>query len=114
MAHLIETCNDVGTYEDSMVKQFVLSLKGVEFDSKTVSIPELANTEQRKDEPVVEYIVRWRNLVLNCKEYISEASSIDMCVQGMHWGLSYSIKSNMPHSFEELATRAYDLELQIV
>ncbi|GAV63029.1 LOW QUALITY PROTEIN: hypothetical protein CFOL_v3_06551, partial [Cephalotus follicularis] len=79
---------------------------------RIVGIPELANTKKRKHEPVVYYIV-WRNLVLNCKGYISEASSIDMGVQGMHWGLLYSIKSNMPLSFEELAIRAHDLELQI-
>ncbi|GAV57644.1 LOW QUALITY PROTEIN: hypothetical protein CFOL_v3_01181, partial [Cephalotus follicularis] len=96
VAHFIKTCNKAATYGDS-----------------TVGIPKLANTKQRKDELVVDYIERWRNLVLNCKERISEASFINMCVQGMHWGLLYSIKSNMPLSFEELATRAHDLELQI-
>ncbi|GAV75393.1 LOW QUALITY PROTEIN: hypothetical protein CFOL_v3_18872, partial [Cephalotus follicularis] len=101
VAHFIETCNKVGTFGDSMVKQFVRSIK------------ELANTKQQKDELVVDYIERWRNLVLNRNERISGVSSIDMCVQGMHWGLLYSIKSNMSISFEELATRAHDLELQI-
>ncbi|KAL2472530.1 Uncharacterized protein Adt_40666 [Abeliophyllum distichum] len=66
-----------------------------------------------KEELVEEYIERWRNLVLNCKERISEASSIDMCVQDMHWGLLYNLQANMPHSFQELATRAHDLEIQI-
>ncbi|GAV62216.1 LOW QUALITY PROTEIN: hypothetical protein CFOL_v3_05740 [Cephalotus follicularis] len=83
-----------------------------QFHQRTVGLPELANTKQRKDKPVVDYI-EWRNIVLNCKECISEASSIDIRVHGMHWGLLYSIKSNMPHSFEELSTRAHDVELKI-
>ncbi|KAL2457319.1 Uncharacterized protein Adt_46411 [Abeliophyllum distichum] len=49
----------------------------------------------------------------NCKERISEASSIDMCVQGMHWRILYNLQANMPHSFKELVTRAHDLEIQI-
>lgn len=140
VAHFIETCNNAGTYNDTMVKQFIRSLKGAAFEwytdlpagsidswdqlerefltrfystRRTVSFPELARTKQSKEEPVVEYIERWRNLVLNCKERIIEASSIDMCVQGMHWGLLYNLQANMPHSFEELATRTHDLELQI-
>ncbi|XP_038717270.1 uncharacterized protein LOC120010560 [Tripterygium wilfordii] len=140
VAHFIETCNNAGTFGDSMVKQFVRSLKGAAFEwytdlpagfiegwdqlerefltrfystRRTVSLPELARMRQNKEEAVVEYIERWRNLVLNCKERISESSSIDMCVQGMHWGLLYNLQANMPHSFEELATRAHDLEIQI-
>ncbi|KAL2497497.1 Retrotrans gag domain-containing protein [Abeliophyllum distichum] len=140
VAHFIETCNKAGTYNDTMAKQFVRSLRGAAFEwytdlpagsidswdqlerefltrfystGRTVSLPELARTKQSKEELVEEYIERWRNLVLNCKERISEASSIDMCVQGMHWGLLYNLQANMPHSFEELATRAHDLEIQI-
>ncbi|KAL2487057.1 Retrotrans gag domain-containing protein [Abeliophyllum distichum] len=140
VAHFIETCNNAGTYNDTMAKQFVRSIRGAAFEwytdlpagsidswdqlerefltrfystRRTVSLPELARTKQSKEELVEEYIERWRNLVLNCKERISEASSIDMCVQGMHWGLLYNLQANMPHSFEELATRAHDLEIQI-
>lgn len=123
-----------------MVKQFLRSLKGVTFERYTdlrawsidswdqlerefltrfystrriVSLSELARMKQSKEELVVEYIERWRNLVFNCKERISEASSIDMCIQGIYWGLLYNLQANMPHSFEELATRAHDLEIQI-
>ncbi|GKV49781.1 hypothetical protein SLEP1_g56513 [Rubroshorea leprosula] len=140
VAHFVETCNNAGTYGDLMVKQFVRSLEDAAFEwytdlpagsvdswdqlerefltrfystKRTVSLPELANTKQKKDESVTDFIERWRNLVLNCREKISEISSIDMCVQGMHWGLLYNLQANMPHTFEELATRAHDLEIQI-
>ncbi|KAL2493101.1 Ribonuclease H [Abeliophyllum distichum] len=108
VSHFIETCNNAGTYNDTIAKQFVRFLRGGQ-----LAFQNLLKQNRARRGLVEEYIERWRNLVLNCKERISEASSIDMCVQGMHWGLLYNLQANMPHSFEELATRAYDLKIQI-
>ncbi|KAL4615632.1 hypothetical protein ACB092_07G140800 [Castanea dentata] len=62
---------------------------------RTVSMMELTNTKQWKDEPVVDYINRWRSLSLDCKDRLSEISVIEMCIQGMHWGLLISYHGNM-------------------
>jgi len=44
---------------------------------------ELTNTKQWKDEPVLDYVNRWRSLSLECKDRLSEASAIEMCAQGI-------------------------------
>ncbi|KAM2913993.1 hypothetical protein COP2_044574 [Malus domestica] len=140
VAHFVETCNNAGTEWDYLAKQFVRSLKGNAFEwytdlepesinswkqlereflncfystRRTVSMLELTSTKQWKDELVIDYINRWRTLSLDCKDRLSETSSIEMCIQGMQWGLQYILKDIKPRTFEELATRAHDMELSI-
>ncbi|KAM1094057.1 hypothetical protein ACFX2B_008984 [Malus domestica] len=85
VAHFVETCNNAGTEEDYLTKQFVRSLKGNAFEwytdlepesinnweqlereflnrfystRRTVSMLELTSTRQWKDKPVMDYINR--------------------------------------------------------
>ncbi|KAM2749861.1 hypothetical protein EV2_028717 [Malus domestica] len=140
VAHFVETCNNAGTEGDYLAKQFVRSLKGNAFEwytdlepesinsweqlereflnrfystRRTVSMLELTSTKQWKDEPVIDYINRWRTLSLDCKDRLSETSSIEMCIQGMQWGLQYILQGIKPRTIEKLATRAHDMELSI-
>ncbi|KAI5316688.1 hypothetical protein L3X38_036395 [Prunus dulcis] len=110
VAHFIEMCNSAGTNDDYLVKQFVRSLRGTAFNwyidlepesidsweqmereflnrfystRRSVSMLELTSTKQRKDEPVVDYINRWRSLSLDCKDRVSELSAVEMCIQAL-------------------------------
>ena len=80
---------------------------------RIVSMMELTNTKQWKDESVVDYINRWRSLSLDCKDRLSEVSIVEMWIQGMHWGILYILQGIQPRTFEELATRAHDMKLSI-
>ncbi|KAK4395831.1 hypothetical protein Sango_1737400 [Sesamum angolense] len=138
VAHFVETCNNAGTYGDHLVKQFVRSLKSNIFDwytdletgsingwehleqeflnrfyntRRTVSMVELTNSRQWKEEPVVDYINRWRNLSLNCKDRLYELPPLrcvfKACIGNYCYILSSPIKLK---TFEELATRAHGIE----
>ncbi|KAA0038057.1 ty3-gypsy retrotransposon protein [Cucumis melo var. makuwa] len=92
IVHFVQTCENVGSRTDQLVRQFVRSLKGNGFgwytdleleviDSWeqlaneflncfystrcTISMMELTNMKQRKEEPVIDYLNRWRALSLD-------------------------------------------------
>ena len=80
---------------------------------RVVSMMELKKSRQGEDELVVDFINRWRSLSLNCKDHLKEISSIEMCIQGMNWGLHCILQGLKPNTFEEWATRAHDMELSM-
>ena len=42
---------------------------------------------------------------------MSKASAIEMCAQGMEWDLLYVLQMSKPRTFQELATKAHDMEI---
>ena len=138
--HFVETCENAGTQRGLLVKQFVRSLKGNAFDwytdlelesidswellergfldrfyntYRTVSMMELSNIKKWGNEPVVDYINQWCSLSLDSKDRLSEIFAVEMCIQGMHWGLFYILQGIKPRTFKELSTRAHNMELSI-
>ena len=79
----------------------------------TISMTELTNTKQWKDEPVLDYMNSQRVLSLECKDWLSEASAVEMFTQGMHWDLLYVLQMTKPRIFQELVTKAHDMEATI-
>ncbi|KAL0287785.1 UNVERIFIED_CONTAM: hypothetical protein Scaly_2550500 [Sesamum calycinum] len=68
---------------DSCVQQEKVFLNRFYSTRRTVSMIELTNSHQWKEEPVIDYINRWRNLSFNYKDRLSKTSTIEMCIQGM-------------------------------
>ena len=80
---------------------------------RTISMTELTNTKQWKDEPFLDYINRWCELSLAFKDRLSEAFTVEMCTRGMHWDLLYVLQMTKPRNFQELSTKAHDMEVMI-
>ncbi|KAL0430983.1 UNVERIFIED_CONTAM: hypothetical protein Sradi_0724300 [Sesamum radiatum] len=105
VAHFVQMCNNAGIYGDHLIKQFVRSLKRNAFywytdleagsinrreqleqefhnrfynTRRAVLMVELTNSRQSKDEPIINYIDKWRNLSLNNKDPLSKAPTIEM------------------------------------
>ncbi|KAI3445236.1 hypothetical protein Pfo_001901 [Paulownia fortunei] len=117
VTHFIETCNNTGTHEDYQIKQFVRSLKENAFDwytdlevnsidswdtQRTINMIELTNPCQWKEESVIDYINRWRNLSFNLK------------IDCQRLRLLRCAFKECIGTFEELATWAHDMELNMV
>ncbi|GAA0170980.1 hypothetical protein LIER_25125 [Lithospermum erythrorhizon] len=98
IAHFIETSNNAGTHGDHMVNQFIRLLKGNAFEwytelepdsidscaqledeflnhffstRRTVIMMELTSAKKRQEEPVTDFINRWRSLSHKCKDRLS-------------------------------------------
>jgi len=65
---------------------------------RTVSVFELTNTKQWKDEAVLHYINCW-HAFLECKDRLSETFVVKMCTQGMHWDLLYVLQMSKLRTF---------------
>lgn len=78
-----------------------------------MSMIELTNTHQRKDERFIYFIHHWRNIILNCKDRLNEAFTIEMRIQGIQYELLYILQGINPKSVKDFSIHAYDMGLSM-
>ncbi|TYK04956.1 ty3-gypsy retrotransposon protein [Cucumis melo var. makuwa] len=84
IAHFVETCENAGSRGDQLVSWEQLEIEFLNrFYStrRVVSMMELKNIKQRKGEPVINYINRWRALSMDYKDKLTELFVVEMCTQ---------------------------------
>ncbi|KAA0031754.1 ty3-gypsy retrotransposon protein [Cucumis melo var. makuwa] len=114
VAHFIETCETAGTRGDLLVKQFVRTLKGNAFDWYTDLEPESIDSWEQLERDFLNRFYSTRRIVSMIElTATKQRKAVEMCTQGMHWGLLYILQGIKPRTFEQLATRAHDMELSI-
>ncbi|KAK8355793.1 hypothetical protein V6Z12_A05G312800 [Gossypium hirsutum] len=119
VGHFMETCNNVKTDGDLMVKQFVRTLKENALGWYTDLEPRIIDSWEQHEphengKMNQDYIHHWRNLSLNWKERLSKSLALNICIQGMNWGLCYFLQGIKPKSFEGLTIQVHDKELSMM
>jgi hypothetical protein len=77
---------------------------------RMVGITELTQTLQRSNEKAADFINRWRNLSLHCSQPITEPEVVRMCMNNLSPDMAIYLQGVRPISFEELASKATDIE----
>ena len=51
--------------------------------SDKITIADLANTRQNKDEKVIDYVMRWRNLSIKCEQPLDQIQAVGLLVRNI-------------------------------
>lgn len=76
---------------------------------RNVSIADLACRRQGPNEPVQDFILRWRQEANKCRAHLSEAESVKICRCGIKMEIALPINEQIT-TFRDLATEAASVE----
>ncbi|TVU51241.1 hypothetical protein EJB05_02652, partial [Eragrostis curvula] len=137
VAHFLAACQDTSHNGALLLRQFVQTLSGPAFTwysklapgsirtweemqaaflerfystQRQVGITELTQIMQRANENAADFINRWRNLSLHCTQSISEPEAVRMCMNNLSPDMAIYLQGVRPVTFEELASKATDIE----
>ncbi|KAG5562842.1 hypothetical protein RHGRI_005537 [Rhododendron griersonianum] len=76
-------------------------------------IKKLIETKQRDNEPVTDFIARWRALTFACPQKFTQLELIRMCLNNFRHELSTALMAQTFEGFNDLCTKAHDMELHL-
>lgn len=143
LAHFLSRCGETSKNGALCLRQFVQSLEGDAFvwysklppgwipdwdryslvarfhkhfysTHRSVGVTELTEAKQRQHESVDDFIAIWINLELSCEQEFFEAQQLKMCINCFRYEVSHILASQTIQTFEELCSKAHDLEAQIL
>ncbi|KAJ0962210.1 hypothetical protein J5N97_030038 [Dioscorea zingiberensis] len=78
--------------------------------SDKITIADLAATRQNKDERVVDYIVRWRNLSIKCEQPLDQPQAVGLLLGNIDSWMSPFLSTSSITTFQDLICQAKKLE----
>ncbi|KAF7149768.1 hypothetical protein RHSIM_Rhsim02G0166900 [Rhododendron simsii] len=84
---------------DFMVKEFLKQFCNTQ---RRVGVPELIETKQRDNEPVTDFIARWRALTFACPQKFKQLELIRMCLNNFRHELSTALMAQTFEGFNDL------------
>ncbi|KAL0927453.1 hypothetical protein M5K25_001622 [Dendrobium thyrsiflorum] len=130
-------CCNIGGNDALMLRLFVSSLGGVAFEwyadlpndsvytfaeleqlfiqrfistEYRVTVGELVVTRQRPHEPLPNYIVRWRNLSLQCEPQLQEQHAVEILLKNIDGPIAPYLKGFSIKTFQKLLTKVTSLQ----
>ena len=75
-----------------------------------ITIANLANTRQNKDEKVINYVMRWRNLSIKRDQPLNQIQAVGLLVGNIDNWMAPFLSSPDIHSFQGLISQVKKLE----
>ncbi|KAH7685483.1 Pheromone/general odorant binding protein [Dioscorea alata] len=137
LAHFVIACGDTSVKPSLLLRQFSSSLTGVAFEwhaslqpesiqnwqqmkdafrvrfggvNDKITIADLAATRQNKDEKVIDYIMRWRNLSIKCEQPLDQPQSVGLLLGNIDSWMPPFLSTSSITTFQELISQAKKLE----
>lgn len=95
---------------DFMVKEFLKQFCNTQ---RRVGVPKLIETKQCDNESVTDFIARWRALTFACPQKFTQLELIRMCFNNFRHELSTALMAQTFEGFNDLCTKAHDMELHL-
>ncbi|KAL0910749.1 hypothetical protein M5K25_018832 [Dendrobium thyrsiflorum] len=137
LAHFRASCCNAGGSDALLFRQFVSSLSGIAFEwyadlpngsvrtfnelenlflkrfsgaQQRTTVGDLVIEKQKPGEPLVDYILRWRNLSMKCEPQLQEQHAVEILLKNIHGPVAFLLKGFTIKTFEKLLNKASNLQ----